>query len=502
MAFWMESMILVAGLAIAGLAGIAAAFYFSVRPGRSQGATRADRFSRSRGRNSRPSSAAAARSSGPARSASARNRRAAGHARTEPAAGFGSAADFGAAAGLREDPGSLVADRRTAQASTRPTRRASTGPTPAPRPEARNGRRADAERFADAGRGAVATRPADEDAQPADEPSRSRRRVGRRKGADVEEEMWPLEAFGGVSDEQFWDDLAADKTLATTARTADPGPRSAAPRPRSADRRPRRQPAETYQLPGPGAADQTMVQPAALHAVPPVPGTAALPPVATQPYPTVTQPPPTATQPVRAATQPVRAARQTAEPRGHRSAEAVGGFSADEDPLTSPAYSLRAKGAVDGHSYLPSHRSREPYRPDGYQADPLRSDGYRTGSPAFSVTNGTSPYPSAAASGGGPGGTAGYPYLEQPYGQATSAPVAPSANTPPYGDVYGYRNPTGPTGPTVGPRHANASRGLGRPGGNGTGDGTWGSRQAYPPVNGYRSPHDPREPGRRLTTTR
>src|SRR5580700_7206516 len=32
--FWMETMILVAGLAVAGLAGIAAAFYFSMRPGR------------------------------------------------------------------------------------------------------------------------------------------------------------------------------------------------------------------------------------------------------------------------------------------------------------------------------------------------------------------------------------------------------------------------------------------------------------------------------------
>src|SRR2546423_4714503 len=53
-------------------------------------------------------------------------------------------------------------------------------------------------------------------------------RRGFRKGADLDEEMWPAESFGGVSDEQFWDDLASDKPLATTARTAqqEAGPRS------------------------------------------------------------------------------------------------------------------------------------------------------------------------------------------------------------------------------------------------------------------------------------
>jgi hypothetical protein len=53
--------------------------------------------------------------------------------------------------------------------------------------------------------------------------------------------MWPEESFGGVTDEQFWDDLSSDKPLANTARTAQPdgesrprpenlgGPRSARP---------------------------------------------------------------------------------------------------------------------------------------------------------------------------------------------------------------------------------------------------------------------------------
>ena len=60
------------------------------------------------------------------------------------------------------------------------------------------------------------------DADPADPAKmpRSRRRVGFRKGADIDEEMWPTESFGGVTDDQFWDDLASDKPLTTTARSA------------------------------------------------------------------------------------------------------------------------------------------------------------------------------------------------------------------------------------------------------------------------------------------
>ena len=56
--------------------------------------------------------------------------------------------------------------------------------------------------------------------------AKPRRRKGFRKGADLDEELWPAESFGGVSDEQFWDDLASDKPLATTARTAQQEPPS------------------------------------------------------------------------------------------------------------------------------------------------------------------------------------------------------------------------------------------------------------------------------------
>ena len=57
-ALWMETMFLVAGLAVAGLVGIAAAFYFSIRSGnrgdkrlRSAGAGRAGAARRPGGRN-------------------------------------------------------------------------------------------------------------------------------------------------------------------------------------------------------------------------------------------------------------------------------------------------------------------------------------------------------------------------------------------------------------------------------------------------------------------
>jgi hypothetical protein len=82
-------------------------------------------------------------------------------------------------------------------------------------------------------------------------------RVGWLRKGDVDSEMWPEESFGGVSDEQFWDDLSADKPLANTARTAQPEGES---RPRPA--RPGR--SRLAPLPGgnPGAAPAHGQQPA------------------------------------------------------------------------------------------------------------------------------------------------------------------------------------------------------------------------------------------------
>jgi hypothetical protein len=374
--------------------------------------------------------------------------------------------------------------------------------------------------------------------------TRSRRRVGWRKGSEVDEELWPAESFGGVSDEQFWDDMAADKPLATTARTAQPEttarrrPPNSGPLPdlhpvesrsREDSRRPAAEGAGTHPQPRLGPDDRTAIQPAAQAAAQP----GARAPHATQPYPTATQPSPIATQPVRT-TQAVRAAQPPAGSRG-RSRAAI---SADEDPLTSPAYSLRAKGSVDGRSRRPDP-SREQYdaavaqqtqafsvadaqaagggypdrapafrqldrpapngrgRSDGYRSDPRRSDPLRSDPLRFDYLR-----PEPPRSGDGYGAPGAYPYPQaqsqsRPYGEPTS-----SASTPPYGERYEYGAPASQPNPAGDPRRANGGWSPGQAGANGAGDGSWGSRPGYPPVNGRRGPYDPRGYDRRLTSLR
>jgi hypothetical protein len=414
-------MILVAGLVIAALA-IAAAFYYSVRAGRSRaraGArparSGAEQFAGGRDRNSPSSSSRAVRSAGSAGAADSAGSRPAGGAGPGPRPG---SAWAGPMTGPGEEPAPLVAGPRTDP-------EAFTGP---------------------------------------------RRRVAWRKGTDVDRELWPIETFGGVSDEQFWDDLAADRPLASMARTAqaDSGP---SPQPARSTQPPRAHPATR-----PAAADRTAMQTAVPAEVQPARAAATPSPMTARAYPARTQPPTTATQ-------PVRAARQPTESHGRRSS-AVGGPGTDEDPLTSPAYSLRAKGAVDGHSYQSSDR---------YRADPLGQDGYSPGSSASAGTTGAPAYQPGQGPAGRYGGTAAYPDQGQPRSQ--SAQASQSASTPPYGDRYGYRNPVSPADLTSATGH----RGQGSPGGNGIGEGQWDPRRAYPPVNGYRSPYDP--PGKRLPLT-
>ena len=459
-------MILVAGLAVAGLAGIAAAFYFSMRPGGSRdhtdrtGRAEADRVPAGRSRTSRLSPGRPDRSAEPARSA-----RPTGSAsrRAVDRTGASTVIDFTGPQRILDDEEPLVTGRRTRHGGRRDD--TPNEPEPARRAAGRRSREAE---------------PDDADAAP-----RSRRRVGWRKGSDVDEELWPAEAFGGVSDEQFWDDLASDKPLATTARAAQPES-AAKRRPRQAGPLPDLHPAHDRghgdghrgagDGPGPhlqpqlGPDDRTAIQPALQP-----PSAAA---GATQPYPTVTQPSPTATQ-------PVRAAHQAAEPRGRSRA----GLRADEDPLTSPAYSLRPKGRVDGRSH-PSSRStsdlgREQYAANGQgRPDPLRPDPLR---------------PDPRGAGGGYGGTVptvAYPYPQQPYGV-----LAQSVNTAP----YGYGSPAGSraqAGPADDPRPANGGWIPGQAGGPGAGGEGWGSRPASPPANGYRGPYDTRGYDRRLTGLR
>jgi hypothetical protein len=401
------------------------------------------------------------------------------------------------------------------------------------------------------GRRAAARHLAEADADETDDAvkaTRSRRRVGWRKGSDVDEELWPAESFGGVSDEQFWDDLAADKPLATTARAAQPEtaarrrPPNSGPLPdlhpvesrsREDSRRAAVEGAGTHPQPRLGPDDRTAIQPAVQAAAQP----GATAPFATQPYPTATQPSPIATQPVRAtqpvhatqpvrASQPVRAAQPSAGSRG-RSRPAI---SADEDPLTSPAYSLRAKGSVDGRSRLPD-RGREQYdaivaqetqafsaadtqaagggypdrvppfrqfdrpahgangrgRPDGYRSDAVRPDPLRPDHLR----------PDPLRSGDGYGAT--YPYPQpQPYGE----PASP-ASIPPYGERYEYGTPASQPNSAGDPRRANGGWSPGQAGANSGGDRSWDrSRPGYPPVNGHRGPYDPRSYDRRLTSLR
>jgi len=330
-------------------------------------------------------------------------------------------------------------------------------------------------------------------------------RVGWRRGTDVDAELWPQEAFGGVSDEQFWDDLASDKPLATTARTAQPegrpgqrrsrpgDPRSSEPRsgePRPGDTRPRDpraavprpdgprqspappssqvatqafavsgpQPAQSaqsaqsttqaFQIPGFQPAQNTGPQPRAAE-----------PRAISQPYPTQAQPPWPEAQ---ANSAPSAPPAQHARPAGGR-----GRHSAGEDPLTSAAYSLRSSGSVDGRSYQASRRARDAREPASSQdtqaftvADTeAATGGYHGSTPQHGYDHTTPPYgydlPSGTARGGpaangpgrrdvqdGNGGTAAYPYAYGQPGQSRqSGQAMPLTQTPPHGE--NYRNDNG-----------------------------------------------------------
>ena len=444
-------MFLVVGLAIAGAAGIAAAFYFSIRSGsgggsrlRSVGAGRA-------GTGRRPGS----RSLGTARPGRTSNaRRAANGSRpvntvrgaNASSRNYQAEASTGPNPVLDSGAPVLVGGRRGGQG------------TSAGDPQATDPRLAAAHAAEDEGRTA-----------------RPRRRVGFRKGADVDEELWPAESFGGVSDEQFWDDLASDKPLTTTARTAqqDPGTRN-----------------RPFEAVPPSAAVLSAAVPSA--GMPPVAG----PPAATQPVQSMTSQIPGATQPVRTAagtsqlmsapsrpvngsanrrpvnsSQPVSAAAQPAETRGRRRASR----SDDEDPLTSAAFSLRSSGPVDGRS---SRRSRDMTR-EQYDAAVTQE------TQTFTVAE------TEAASGGYPGGVPPFRRSESPAGRSPSSysgtsygdpsSVTQAMATPPYGENYGYGSGGSPAQPDD-PRQHNGTRSHARHGGND--EASRAARQAYP-QDGY-----------------
>ncbi len=529
-ALWMETMFLVAGLAVAGLVGIAAAFYFSIRSGNRGG---------KRPRSTRPDLGRPNLSSHPRRTAddgrpvttfrpaaSPKPRRAEA-ARTAEAVGARRLADTQA---LPEDPWPGDAEA----GNPWPDDAWPDDPMPGD-PTATDPKLGTVAREAGETR-PIANMAADREAKP-------RRRKGFRKGADLDEELWPAESFGGVSDEQFWDDLASDKPLATTARTAqqeppsrnrlsgpapgaglitgpaaDPAPgldtgaatgpqavqapagdrkrdergpgggrRGRYPAPRAASdptaertaiqpSHPATQPVQGMKPPLPGA-----TQPVRVAASSSQPMSAASRPGATQPREAVTPPRGTAAQPRGTAAQPRGAGTQPTETRRRRPS------SAEEDPLTSAAFSLRPSGPVDGRSSLRARNGS--------------ADRYDTG---------TSPYPHSTSSYGDP-----------------SSSATQTMSTPPYGQSYGYGNGS-PAAPAGEPRRRNGNGGHARP--EGPGDGTRPAPQANPrgshratgsyqsngsyPANGYpgtgypgtgrrgnghRAPYDPRDDYQRLT---
>jgi hypothetical protein len=190
-----------------------------------------------------------------------------------------------------------------------------------------------------------------------------------------------------------------------------------------------------------------------------------------------------------ASTQPRAAAVQPTETRRRRPS------SAEEDPLTSAAFSLRPSGPVDGRSSMRARNSS--------------ADRYDTGSR---------------------GSTSPYPYSAPTYDDSSS--VTQTMSTPPYGQDYGYGNGS-PAAPASEPGRQNGTGSYAQP--EGAGEGTRPVRQAYPrdshlaagkqgaagypgngsypesgyPANGHqgnghrsnghRAPSDPRDDYRRLT---
>ena len=301
---------------------------------------------------------------------------------------------------------------------------------------------------------------------------RPRRRVGFRKGADVDEELWPAESFGGVSDEQFWDDMASDKPLTTTARTAqqDPGTRNrpfdAVPPPTAT------KPTATKPTATQPVQRMTPQVPGATQPVRPAVGTSPVMSAPSQPMSAAAQPMNSAAQPMSGPSQPMSAAAQPAETRGRRRARR----SDDEDPLTSAAFSLRSSGPVDGRS---SRRSRDMPR-EQYDATVTQetqtfsaaeteaaSSGYPGGVPPFRQSE-------SSANGRSPSSYSGTAYGDP-------SPVTQAMTTPPYGENYGYGSGGSPAQPDD-PRRQNGTRSHARHGG--TGEAGRAARQAYP-QDGY-----------------
>jgi hypothetical protein len=562
----METMILVAGLAVAGLLGIAAAFYFSIRPG-NPGNKRGSRVQPDRTSHTRPDRYQANdsrpnRGNAAGRAATARNYRGAdrstgpdlvpddrgpGRTRTRrPEPDADRWAPEPETLGLHADR--WASDPEGPGLDTDPVPATVSGPMDGTPRAARGSSRPGSRRLA-----AEAEAEADQDGT-----ARSRRRSTWLKRGDIDEELWPAETFGGVSDEQFWDDMASDKPLATTARTAAP---DAASRRRPPDAVPLAGLGDTQAMGdrrgrgsenGRGGATgpqpfQTGPQQAQTgpqsYRTGPRPVQAGPQPYQTgpqqaqpgpQPYQAGSQPYQAGSQPYQAGPQQAQTGPQAAQ-TGPQPAYASASSrtetrrrSREEDPLTSAAFSLRTSGPVDGRSYQASRRSRELSR-EQYEATVSQdtqtfsladtqaaTSGYPEGVPPFRQSDSLPGGSSGSSGGPGLGRAAGsdradgYRSPGYPYSGSSDAHQPSSVSTPPYGqnygaEGYGYGVPANPAedprrsarpaGRASGGEANRATRPIYPPDGYQRG-GTY-QQRTYPQGNGYRGPYDPRGGDRR-----
>ncbi len=359
--------------------------------------------------------------------------------------------------------------------------------------------------------------PSDDAGETGDSSPDGRRRITRiqrpqlrmgRSRQDYDNDPWPsADEVDGVSDDQFWSDLSADKPLATTARTAQAPSDSGQPW----------APGDGRGRPGPSAEpDSADMVSAPVPADAPAMGRgrraqrrAAEPEDGTEPRPR---------QQPDGGAGGAAGARGPREPSGAAGPGASGGSrrrgepmrsprGAEEDPLTSASFSRHARAASDSRSYQGSRQAHRPShgRPDASadETQTMRPDprGYGAPGPAGAPGSG-SPRRGAPGPGGrpGPGGTAGP-------GQRGSQGLPPSGLGGP-GGLGGLGGPNAPTSPDAvgGPASPGDPRGDGgyrtgaRPAGpypEGTGrhePPARSSRHASPPGGGRPSAGNGRRP--------
>ncbi len=285
-----------------------------------------------------------------------------------------------------------------------------------------------------------------------------------------DDDDWPSTEWDRLSDEQYWAELSADKPLASMARPAKPGsdPAAAAPVSGSAkaparEARPAGRPAPgrdlasrkerdgqrepvTERLPVRAAGRPRQAQPPA--SPPPARREADL--AASRSYPEPQVPLGTGPRPVRDTGPQPRAdhrrrdstgphaprERDLAMPAGPASTPPPIPGALEDDPLTSPSFSLKAVPVNDSRSYSNARKHAKTTGPNAAPAAAAHTNGNGHGSNG----HGSGSYPAADYA------SPGYAYQAAP--PAAAAPQAPAvewysappagAQTPAYGNPYQY----------------------------------------------------------------